>query len=165
MRAVASIVEMRVSQVAFDRYLVELPPPEPGYVPLGDPVELKSIADWICAYGRMPIVALVARDAWTPAAPHRVLPWVPGDADEGDVTVAWKPEVGSAAVVLNNEEELRDFLSRCAAPSRLALLWPRLDVAKTMMRLSENGDWQPAAEAVARFSRDGARMEVVQLLT
>lgn len=156
---------MRVSQVAFDRYLVELPEPEPGYEPLHDPVEVKSVAGWLCAYGQMPIVALVARDAWQPTLPHRVLPWVPGDADQGDCAIACRPEVGSAAVVLNDEDDVRAFLSECPAVSRTAFLWPRLDLAKTFMRLSENGDWQPAAEAVARFSRAGSRVEVQQLAT
>lgn len=156
---------MHVSQVAYDRFLIELPPPEPDYQPLADPVELKSVARWLCEFGKMPVLALVARDAWSPGVPHRVLPWVPGDADRGECELSWQPEVGSAAVVLETEDDVRRFLADCRAVSRMALLWSRFDIAKSFMRLAENGDWHWAAEAYARFANAGARVEVQQLIT
>lgn len=155
---------MRVSQVAYDRYRVELPAPEPGYAPLSDPEEVEHLVRFLWDYGRPPVLALVAGDAtWCrPWNPRRVS-WVPGDADSGAFEIAWRPDAGSHAVVLESEDDLRRFLIACPAVSRVAVLWPRVDVAKTFMRLAEDSDWRPAAEAFAVFARAGSEVTVQQL--
>lgn len=156
---------MRVSQVAFDRYVVELPAPEPGYTPLADHEEVDHLVRFLWDFGTPPVLALVADDAtWCqPWSPRRVL-WAPEDADEGSFEIAWQPDRGSHAVVLQTEDDLRGFLAACPAISRVAILWPRVDVAKSFMRLAENGDWRPAADAFARFARAGSQVTVQQLV-
>ena len=156
---------MRVSQVAFDRFVVELPPPEPGYTPLGDREEVDHLVRFLWEFGKPPLLALAAVDDTTwcePWSPRRVS-WVPQDADAGAFEVAWQPERGSHAVVLRSEDDLRRFLVACPAISRAAILWPRVDVAKSFMRLAENTDWRPAAEACAYFANAGSLVTVQQL--
>lgn len=155
---------VHVSQVAFDRFLVELPMPEPGYTPLADREEVDHLVRFLWDYDTPPVLALVGGDAsWCqPWSPRRVS-WVPEDADTGELEIAWHPDRGSQAVVLHNEDELRRFLAACPAISWVALLWPRVDVAKSFMSLAESGDWRVAADAVARFTRQGAEIVVQQL--
>lgn len=156
---------MRVSQVAFDRYAVELPPAEPGYAPLADPEEVELLARFLWSFGTQPVLALVASEDATwcqPWSPRRVS-WVPADAVAGVLEIAWQPERGSHAVVLQSEDDVRHFLSVCPAISRVAVLWPRVDIAKCFMRLAENADWRPAADAVAFFAPDGWHLTVQQL--
>jgi hypothetical protein len=155
---------MRVSQVAFDRFVVELPEAEPDYVPLRDPQELDALVRWLWDFGRPPVLALVGGDpAWCQSWSPRRVSWVPGDADVGATEIAWDRERGGHALVLENDDELRRFLLACPAISRIALMWPRIDLAKTFMKLAENNDWRPAAEAVARLAAGGSRIEVQQL--
>jgi hypothetical protein len=91
------------------------------------------------------------------------VPWVPADADAGASEIAWQPGAKAAAVVFEKEGDLHSFLTACPAISQVAVLWPRIDVAKTFMRLAENGDWRMAAEAFARFTRAGSLVTVQQL--
>ena len=65
--------------------------------------------------------------------------------------------------MLETEDDLRRFLAACPAISRVALLWPRVDVGKSLMRLAEREDWRLAADAVAYFTADGASITVQQL--
>ena len=155
---------MHVSQVAFDRFNVELPEPEPGYMPLGDQEEVDHLVRFLWGYDTPPVLALVAGDAsWCqPWSPRRV-PWVPEDADSGVNEIAWHPERGGHVVVLETEDDLRRFLAACPAISRVALLWPRVDVAKSLMKLVERDDWRLAADAVAWFAHQGAQITVQQL--
>ena len=155
---------MHVSRVAFDRFLVELPEPEPGYTPLADKEEVGHLVRFLWDFGSNPVLALAGGDAaWCqPWSPRRVS-WVPADADAGGPEIAWQPEAGASAVVLKTEDDLRRFLTSCPAISRVAILWPRVDVAKSFMGLAQNGDWRPAAEAVARFARAASRVTVQQL--
>lgn len=154
---------MRVSQVAFDRFIVELPPPEPGYTPLADREEVGSLVRFLWGFGKPPVLALVGDDAtWCQLWPTRRMSWAPGDADAGALEIVWEPERGSQAVVLQTEDDLRRFLVACPAISKVAILWPRIDIAKSFMRLAENGDWRPAAEAIARPCRQGATITILQ---
>ena len=155
---------VHVSQVAFDRFFVELPAPEPGYAPLADHEEVGHLVRFLWEYDTPPVLALVAGDAsWCqPWSPRRVS-WVPEDADTGVLEIAWHPERGGHAVILNNEDELSRFLAACPAISRVALLWPRVDVGKSLMRLAEREDWRLAADAVVRFAQQGAAVTVQQL--
>jgi len=157
-------LRMRVSQVAFDRFLVELPTPEPGYTPLTDREEVDHLVRFLWEYATPPVLALVAGDAsWCqPWSPRRVS-WEPEDADCGVFEIAWHPDRGSHAVVLGSQDELRRFLAACPVISQVALLWPRVDIAKSFMKLAENGDWRGAADAVARFARQGSEITVQQL--
>lgn len=155
---------MHVSQIAFDRFLVQLPSPEPGYTPLADQEEVDHLVRFLWEYGTPPVLALVADDAtWCqPWSPRRVS-WVPEDADTGALEIAWHPDRSSCAVVLKTDDELSSFLAACPAISRVALLWPRVDVAKSLMKLADNGDWRGAADAFARFARQGSEITVQQL--
>ena len=47
--------------------------------------------------------------------------------------------------------------------SRAALLWPRVDAAKSLMRLAQGDDWLPAVEAYARLSRQGSLIELEEI--
>lgn len=155
---------MRVSQVAFDRFQVELPEPEPGYAPLADREEVDHLVRFLWDFGTPPVLALVAGDAsWCQLWSPRRVPWVPEDADGTGNEIAWRPDVGSCAVVLKSEDDLRRFIVACPAISRVAMLWPRVDIAKSFMRLAENGDWKSAADAFARFTRAGSQVIVQQL--
>ena len=154
-----------MSQVAFDRFVAELPPPEPGYTPLADREEVEHLVRFLWDFGTPPVLALVASEDVTwcqPWSPRRV-PWVPADADSGALEIAWQPDPGGHAVVLRSEDDLRRFLVACPAISRAAVLWPRVDVAKSFMRLAENADWHPAADAVAFFARSASQVTVLQL--
>jgi hypothetical protein len=155
---------VHVSQVAFDRFLVELPEPEPGYTPLADLEEVGHLVRFLWQYDTPPLLALVGGDAsWCqPWSPRRVC-WVPEDADSGEPEIAWHPDGGGHAVVLDSEDELRRFLAACPAISRVALLWPRVNVPKALVALAESRDWRPAADAVARFAHQGALVRVQQL--
>ena len=150
--------------MAFDRFNVELPEPEPGYTPLADQEEVDHLVRFLWEYDTPPVLALVAGDAsWCqPWSPRRVS-WVPEDADGGALEIAWRPDVAGHVVVLNDEDGLRRFLAACPAISRVALLWPRVDVAKSLMKLAERDDWRLAADAVARFATAGAHITVQQL--
>ncbi len=156
---------MRVSQVAFDRFVVELPAPEPGYRPLADPEEVGHLVRFLWDYGKRPLLALVGDEpTWGQLRSSRRVSWVPADADSGALEIAWHPDIGSHAVVLETEDELRRFLVACPAISRAAILWPRIDVAKSFMRLAENGDWHSAADACAFFTRAGSQVTIQQLV-
>ncbi len=158
---------MRVSQVAFDRFVVELPSPEPGYLPLADREEVEHLVRFLWDFGTHPVLALVAADdvSWCQPWLTRRVSWVPADADDGALEIAWRPDRASYAVVLRSEDDLRRFLVQCPAISKAAVLWPRVegDMAKCFRRLAENGDWRPAAEACAFFARAGSQITVQQL--
>jgi hypothetical protein len=155
---------VHVSQVAFDRFFVELPSPEPGYTPLADREEVDHLVRFLWDYSTPPVLALVADDAsWCqPWSPRRVS-WVPEGADSGAFEIAWHPDRGGHVVVLESEHDLRRFLAACPAISRVALLWPRVDAAKSLMKLAERDEWRLAADAVAHFAREGAQITVQQL--
>ncbi len=155
---------MRVSQVAFDRFIVELPAPEPGYTPLADPEEVGHLVRFLWDYGTRPLLALAgAEPASGQLRSSRRLAWVPEDADTGALEIAWHPDNGSHCFVFETEDELRRFLVECPAISRAAILWPRVDLAKTFMRLAEKGDWRAAVDAAAFFARAGSLVTLQQL--
>lgn len=151
--------------MAFDRFVVELPAPEPGYTPLADPEEVGHLVRFLWDFGKRPLLALFGDGpTWGQLRSSRRLPWAPGDADAGALEIAWHPDTGGHAVVLESEDDLRRFLVDCPAISRAAIIWPRVDPAKSFMRLGENGDWRPAAESVAFFARAGSQVTVQQLV-
>ena len=59
---------MQVSQIAYDRFVVELPPADADYRPLADPETVAETAAWLWEFGPTPLLAVVGYDG---AAPKR----------------------------------------------------------------------------------------------
>lgn len=155
---------MRVHQLSTDRYVLELPAPEPDYVPLADRDELSALVRRLWTWGRTPLLALVPGDAsWCRQWATRRTSWIAGDAEADGAGIAWRPVAASTLVVLTTEQDLFLFLLACPDVSRVALLWPRLDAAKSLMRLAHGDDWRPAVEAYARLSRQGSLVELEEI--
>jgi hypothetical protein len=147
---------MQVSQVAYDRFVVELPPADADYRPLADPETLAETAAWLWDFGPTPLVAVVGYDeaapSWLSAWSPRPLGWAPQGAKTG------------AAVVLSSQTDLERFLSEGAPHELTALLWPRHSEAKTFEALRAGGSaWLQTIDAFAQISRAGERFEVSQI--
>jgi hypothetical protein len=147
---------MQVSQVAYDRFVVELPPADADWRPLADPETIAETATWLWNFGPTPLVAVVGSDS---AAPNWLAAWSPRQ-------VNWAPE-GAArghAVLLLKLEDLERFLAEGAPHERTALLWPRIAPAKTFEALVAGGAaWQRAVDAHARIARHGEVFEINQV--
>lgn len=147
---------MQVSQVAYDRFVVELPPADAEWRPLADPEVVAETAAWLWAFGPNPLIAVVGHDG---AAPAWLEAWQPR-------AVAWAPEgapAGSAAVI-SERAQLERFLADGAPHARTALLWPRISEAKTFEALAAGGAaWLRAVDAHARVTRSGEVFEVTQV--
>jgi hypothetical protein len=153
---VYSIGNMQVSQVAFDRYVVELPPADATWRPLADPETIAETAAWLWEFGPTPLLAVVGHDgaapSWLAAWETRQMKWAP----EGSKTCA--------AVVLLTPEDLERFLSEGAPHTNTLLMWPRISPAKTFEALAKGGNaYRTSIDAVARISRNGERFEVEQV--
>ena len=147
---------MQVSQVAYDRYVVELPPADAEWRPLADPETLAETAAWLWDFGPTPLVAVVGSDG---AAPSWLAAWSPRQ-------VNWAPEGASsgAAVVLATQADLERFLAEGAPHDRTSLLWPRISPAKTFEALAAGGAaWLGAVDAHAKISRHGEVFEIHQV--
>jgi hypothetical protein len=147
---------MQVSQVAFDRYVVELPPADAQWRPLADPETVAETSSWLWEFGPTPLVAVVGSDQ---AAPKWLASWNPRQ-------VNWAPEGAKTgfAVVLLAEPDLERFLSEGAPHERTVLLWPRVSPAKTFEALAAGGDkWQGSVDAHAKIARHGEVFEINQL--
>lgn len=147
---------MQVSQVAFDRYVVELPPADAEWRPLADPETITETAAWLWEFGPTPLVAVVGTDG---AAPSWLAAWSPRQ-------VSWAPGGGStgAAVVLTTQTDLERFLAEGAPHEQTVLLWPRVSPAKTFEALTAGGTaWKGAVDAQASISRHGEVFEIEQL--
>ncbi|HZP94715.1 MAG TPA: hypothetical protein VFC31_00055 [Candidatus Limnocylindria bacterium] len=146
---------MQVSQVAYDRYVVELPPADAEWRPLADPETLAETAAWLWEFGPTPLVAVVGTDG---AAPSWLSAWSPRQ-------VKWAPEgatIGHAAV-LTTRSDLERFLAEGAPHERTVLLWPRISPAKTFEALAAGGTtWMGAVDAHANISRHGEVFEINQ---
>jgi hypothetical protein len=150
--------DMQVSQVAYDRYVVELPPADAQWRPLADPETLAETALWLWEFGPTPLVAVVGYDG---AAPSWLAAWSPRQ-------LKWTPDGASAAsaVVLTTLADLERFLEQGAPHTQTTLMWPRISPAKTFEALHEPGAaWKSAVDAVARISHEGERFEVTQIAT
>src|SRR5438094_8286218 len=93
---------MQVSQVAYDRFVVVLPPADADYRPLADPETVAETAAWLWEFGPTPLVAVVSHDG---AAPNWLSAWSPRKADatpEGSTT--------GAAVVLSVRSDRERFI-------------------------------------------------------
>ena len=58
---------MQVSQVAYDRYVVDLPPADADWRPLADPETLAETAAWLWQFGPTPLVAVVGTEKTIPS--------------------------------------------------------------------------------------------------
>ena len=149
---------MQVSQVAYDRYVVELPPADADWRPLADPETLAETALWLWEFGPTPLVAIVGYDG---AAPSWLAAWSPRQ-------MKWTPDGASAAsaVVLTTLADLERFLEQGAPHTHTVLMWPRVAPAKTFEALGAGGTaWKNAVDAVANISKEGERFEVTQVAT
>lgn len=147
---------MQVSQVAFDRYVVELPPADADWRPLADPETIAETAAWLWEFGPTPLVAVVGADG---AAPSWLAPWQPRQ-------VSWAPEAAAAghAVVIATQADLERFLAEGAPHERTALLWPRISPAKTFEALALGGHaYLAAVDAHAKIVRNGEVFEIEQV--
>jgi hypothetical protein len=147
---------MHVSQVAYDRFVVELPPAAADYRPLADPETVAETAAWLWDFGPTPLVAVVGYDG---AAPSWLSAWSPS-------TVGWAPpgSESGAVLVLSTRDELERFLSEGAPHEHTMLLWPSISEAKTFEALHAGGAaWLTAIDAHAEISHAGERLEVNQV--
>jgi len=146
---------MQVSQVAFDRYVVDLPPADDEWRPLADPETIAETASWLWAFGPTPLVAVVGLEG---AAPSWLAAWTPRQ-------VKWAPAgtASSAAVVITSLEDLQRFIAEGAPHAHTILMWPRISPAKTFEALNGvNGTWQGSVDAHCDISKAGERFEVTQ---
>lgn len=149
-------VNVQVSQVAFDRYVVELPPADAEWRPLADPETIAETALWLWEFGPTPLVAIVGHDG---AAPSWLTAWSPRH-------VEWASEGTSSSEALTIETlaDLERFLAEGAPHTNTMLLWPRISPAKTFEALNAGGaEWKSAVDAVAGISHSGERFEVTQI--
>src|SRR2546427_10495305 len=97
---------MQVSQVAYDRFVLELPSADATWRPLADPEVLAETAGWLWDFGPKPLIAAVGYDGATPTwltgwSP-RAVRLGPGGASTG------------AGVVLAARRDLERFLAEGA---------------------------------------------------
>ncbi len=148
--------DMQVSQVAYDRFVVELPPADADWRPLADPETIAETAKFLWEFGPTPLVAVVGCEG---SAPSWLSSWSPRlvkAAPEG-----W---TSGAAVVLTTREDLERFLREGAPHEHTMLLWPRVAPAKTFEALMAGGAaWLGAVDAHASISKSGERVEVTQV--
>lgn len=147
---------MQVSQVAYDRFVVELPPADAEYRPLADPETLAETAAWLWDFGPTPLVAVVGHDG---GAPSWLSSWSPR-------SVGWAPQGSKegSAILLNTPADLERFLSEGAPHEHTVLLWPSISEAKTFEALRAGGAaWLKAIDAHAEISKAGERFEVNQI--
>ena len=146
---------MQVSQVAYDRFVVELPPADADWRPLADPETIAETAAWLWAFGPTPLVVVVGTDG---AAPSWLAAWSPR-------RVNWAPEGATLgnAFVLTTLADLERFLAEGALHERTLLLWPRFSPAKTFEALMAGGAaWLRAVDAHARIERAGEKFDITQ---
>ena len=147
---------MHVSQVAYDRFVVELPPADADFRPLADPETVAETAAWLWDFGPKPLIAVVGYDG---AAPSWLSAW-------STSPVKWAPRGAktSVALVLNTREDLERFLSVGAPHERTVLMWPSVSDAKTFEALHAGGNaWLTSIDAHAQISEAGQRFEVNQV--
>ena len=147
---------MQVSQVAYDRFVLELPPADAEWRPLADPETIAETAAWLWDFGPTPIVAVVGTGRDTPSW---LASWSPRP-----VRTAPDGATSGMAVVLTTTADLERFLAEGAPHECTELMWPRISPAKTFEALGAGGTaWQSAVDAHATISRNGELFEIYQL--
>ena len=147
---------MQVSQVAYDRFVLELPAADAAWRPLADPECLAEAAAWLWDFGPTPLLAVVgfegAAPSWLTGWKTRQVGWAPAGAKAG------------AAVVIATRVDLERFLSEGAPHEHTVLLWPRDKEAKTFEALSAGATaWLKTVDAHAEIQRAGEVFEVHQI--
>jgi hypothetical protein len=148
---------MQVSQVAYDRFVLELPAADNEWKPLADPEIVAETAAWLWDFGPTPLIGVVGYDG-TGAAPAWLSRWQSRQ-------VNWAPDgtTTGRAVILAERADLERFLVAGAPHEHTTLLWPSISEAKTFEALSAGGAaWLRTVDAHARIQRDGEVFEVVQ---
>jgi hypothetical protein len=150
------MLDMQVSQVAYDRFVIELPPADAEWRPLADPETVAETSAWLWQFGPTPLVAVVGSDRaipnWLTQWSPRVMKWAPAGTKLG------------CAVILTTQADLERFLHDGAPHEHTVLMWPRISAAKTFEGLAEGGAaWKSTVDAVADVSRAGERFEVTQV--
>jgi hypothetical protein len=148
---------MQVSQVAYDRFVLELPAADNEWKPLADPEIVAETAAWLWDFGPTPLIGVVGYDgaipAWLSRWQSRQVNWAP----DGTTT-------SGRAVILANRTDLERFLAQGAPHEQTTLLWPRVHEAKTFEALAAGGaGWLQAVDAHARINRHGEVFEVSQV--
>jgi hypothetical protein len=147
---------MQVSQVAYDRFVVDLPPADADYRPLADPETVAETAAWLWEFGPTPLLAVVGYDG---AAPSWLSAWSPRKID-----TAHDGAKRGAAVLISERADLERFLSEGAPHEHTELLWPSTSEAKTFEALNAGGTvWLKSIDAHAKISNKGERFEVEQI--
>jgi hypothetical protein len=148
---------MQVSQVAYDRFVLELPAADSEWKPLADPELVAETAAWLWDFGPTPLIGVVGYDGAVPA-------WL-GVWQSRQVTSAPDRTTSGRAVVLADRTDLERFLVQGAPHEHTLLLWPAVHVAKTFEALAAGGSkWLEAVDAHARIQRNGEVFEVRQIL-
>ena len=148
---------MQVSQVAYDRFRLELPAADATWRPLADPETLAETAAWLWAFGPSPLIAVVGYDKdtpkWLTSWKSRAVRFAPSGASAG------------AAVILATRADLERFLSEGAPHERTVLLWPRVSEAKTFeaLALGNEAAWLKTVDGHAKIQRAGEVFEVHQV--
>ena len=147
---------MQVSQVAYDRFRLELPAADATWRPLADPECLAETAAWLWDFGPKPLIAVVGYDRdtpkWLAAWKARAVRFAPGGSSAG------------AAVTLASRVDLERFLSEGAPHEHTVLLWPRTAEAKTFEGLNgAQNAWLKTVDGHAVIQRGGEVFEVNQV--
>jgi hypothetical protein len=147
---------MQVSQVAFDRFVLELPPADSEWRPLADPEIVAETAAWLWDFGPTPLIGIVGHDgavpSWLGVWQSRQVNWAPDGTTSG------------RAVVLADRTDLERFLAQGAPHEHTTLLWPSVHPAKTFEALAAGGTaWLRSVDAHARIQRNGEVFEVSQV--
>ena len=146
---------MQVSQVAYDRFRLELPPADDAWRPLADPEVLAETAAWLWDFGPRPLIAVVGIDRDTPK-------WLASWNPRG---VRWAPAGTSsgAAVTLPTRSDLERFLSEGAPHEHTVLLWPQNE-QKTLAALNGAANaWLSTVEGHAAIHKEGQVFEINQV--
>ena len=148
---------MQVSQVAYDRFVLELPPADATWRPLADPECLAETAAWLWNFGPKPLIAVIGVDkaapSWLAAWKSRGGRFAPRGASTG------------VAVTLASRTDLERFLSEGAPHERTVLLWPRASEAKTFEALNGGVNaWLKTVDGHAAIQRGGEVYEVHSVL-
>ena len=147
---------MQVSQVAYDRFVLELPAADNEWKPLADPEIVAETAAWLWDFGPTPLIGVVGYDgavpAWLDRWQSRQVSWAPDGTTSG------------RAVTLAERTDLERFLVEGAPHEHTTLLWPSIHEAKTFEALTAGGaQWLRAVDAHARIQRNGEVFEVSQV--
>ena len=147
---------MQVSQVAYDRFVLELPAADSEWKPLADPEVVAETAAWLWDFGPTPLIGIVGHDGAAPA-------WL-GGWQSRQVNWAADGTTSGSAVILATRADLERFLAQGAPHEHTTLVWPAVHEAKTFEALTAGGSvWLKSVEAHARIQRNGEVFEVNQV--